>query len=99
MAFGITRDEMNKWKHEVKLGRISFLTHYWLEPRFSGIRTITKVGCADLEKLTLWCLDNGLNPANIHRREDFPHYDLIGLKQREILYKEKQWLQIERFSI
>lgn len=99
MAFGIDREELNRWKRNVSQGKISFLTHYWLEPRFPGIRTVTKVGCSDLDKLSAWCVENGLNTDYIHRRKTYPHYDLIGSKQKEILYKEQLWDQIQRFKI
>lgn len=99
MAFGVNREELNRWKRNVTQGKISFLTHYWLEPRFPGIHTVTKVGCSDLDKLSAWCVENGLNTKYIHRRESYPHYDLIGTKQKEILYKEQLWDQIQRFKI
>lgn len=62
MAFGITRQELMAWKREVSRGEIAFLTHYWLDDRFPGITTVTKVGCSDLDKLRLWCNHNGLDP-------------------------------------
>ncbi|GIP20740.1 MULTISPECIES: hypothetical protein [Paenibacillus] len=99
MAFGINRQELNEWKDQIRQGNIAFLTHYWLEPRFPGITTVTKVGCADLDKLTAWCVQNGLNPKYIHNRQPYPHYDLIGLKQQSILQKEQMWDQIERFKL
>jgi hypothetical protein len=99
MAFGISRSELNRWKGEVLKGNIAFLTHYWKEPRFPGVTTVTKVGCADLELLTQWSVSNGLNAKYIHYRTHYPHYDLIGPKQKEILYKEKLWDHIHRFNI
>ncbi|TVY08927.1 hypothetical protein [Paenibacillus cremeus] len=99
MAFGIKRSELTQWKEAVSRGEIAFLTHFWLEPRFPGITTVTKVGCADLDRLAAWCQANGLNPNYIHRREPFPHFDLIGPKQIEILKKERLWDQLERFRL
>jgi len=99
MAFGISRAELNRWKEKVALGEIAFLTHYWVEPRFPGIRTVTKVGCSNLKTLAAWCRANGLNPAYIHKRDRYPHFDLIGPKQKEILIKEGLWEQIEKFGI
>jgi len=99
MAFGITRTEMEAWKSKVSQGEIAFLTHYWVEARFPGIRTVTKVGCSNQDKLAAWCRENGLSPAYIHNREPFPHFDLIGPKQKEILAKEGLWSHIERFRI
>ncbi|MEK3881658.1 hypothetical protein [Paenibacillus sp. PL2-23] len=99
MAFGINRTELKEWKAAVARGEIAYLTHYWLDPRFPGIRTVTKVGCSDLEKLAAWCRGNGLNPAYIHKREQYPHFDLIGDKQADILRKEGLYRHIERFHM
>lgn len=99
MAFGIGREELNRWKKTVSEGRIAFLTHYWLDPRFPGITTVTKVGCADLNRLADWCRENGLPPEYIHNRSPFPHFDLIGPKQAEILRREEQWEQLRRFRL
>ena len=99
MAFGIDRDELQRWKERVAGGEIAFLTHYWFEPRFPDYRTVTKVGCADLSRLAHWCEANGLNPRYIHRRQPYPHFDLIGPRQREILQREQQWQQLRRFGM
>ncbi|WP_199614304.1 hypothetical protein [Paenibacillus alkalitolerans] len=99
MAFGIDREELNEWKREVSKGNIAFLTHYWLHPRFPEVKTVTKVGCADLERLKEWLVSYGLNPAYIHARDRYPHFDLIGPKQKQILMLEQQWDQINRFKL
>jgi len=99
MAFGVTREEIARWKERVLRGEISFLTHYWIDPRFPHCRTVTKVGCADVEKLAGWCQAYGLNPRHIHLRGQFPHFDLLGPRQREILEAERQWEQIRRFRL
>ncbi|MNI76925.1 hypothetical protein D3C73_1331840 [compost metagenome] len=99
MAFGVKKEELNRWKQAVLNGEIAFLTHYWLDPRFPGITTVTKVGCSDLERLAAWCRDNGLPPRYIHNRSPFPHFDLIGEKQPEILKREGQWEQLRRFKL
>lgn len=99
MAFGITREELTQWKEAVTRGEIAFITHFWLEPRFPGINTVTKVGCTNLERLSEWCTANGLDPKYIHNRDPFPHFDLIGSKQIEILKKERLWDQLERFRL
>ncbi|AJY73350.1 hypothetical protein [Paenibacillus beijingensis] len=99
MAFGLKRDELNRWKERVASGEIAFLTHYWHDPRFPDARTVTKVGCCDLSKLSGWCERNGLNPRYIHDRALFPHFDLVGPKQVEILTREKQWDQLRRFRL
>jgi len=99
MAFGIDRSELEHWKRQVAGGEIAYLTHYWYEPRFPDCRTVTKVGCADLPRLQAWCRENGLNPKYIHRRQPYPHFDLIGPKQREILLRERQWRQLRKFGL
>jgi hypothetical protein len=99
MAFGITREELIKWKEAVRSGEIAFLTHFWYEPRFSQFKTVTKVGCSNLERLSEWCTTNNLNPKYIHNRPPFPHFDLIGPRQKEILQKERMWHQLERFGM
>ncbi len=99
MAFGISRTELNEWKRRVARGEIAYLTHYWQDERFPGITTVTKVGCADMARLTAWCVQHGLNPRYIHARRPFPHFDLIGPRQREILRQERQWEQLERFRL
>lgn len=99
MAFGLKRDELQNWKKNVHAGEIAFLTHYWLDSRFPGCTTVTKVGCKDITKLMQWGDQYGLSPEWIHQDEDYPHYDLFGERQRDILVAEKQWNQLERFDI
>lgn len=99
MAFGINRAELTAWKSAVNRGEIAYLTHFWLEPRFPGVRTVTKVGCADRDRLIAWCITHGLDPKYIHQRSSFPHFDLIGPKQVQILQEEGLWNQIERFGL
>jgi hypothetical protein len=89
MAFGIKRKELLEWKQKVAAGQIAFLTHYWLDDRFPESNTVTKVGCCDLDKLIRWGAQYGLKPEWIDgRNKAFPHYDLIGKRQVEILTKE-----------
>ncbi|KAA0546826.1 hypothetical protein FZW96_12570 [Bacillus sp. BGMRC 2118] len=100
MAFGIKREELNTWKEKVKSGKeIVFLTHYWLHPSFPGIKTVTKAGCADLNMLEEWGRKYGLKPEWIHKREEFPHFDLIGDMQVDILLEEGITDQVKRFSL
>jgi hypothetical protein len=99
MAFGITRDELNQWKEAVSRGRIAYLTHFWFDPRFPEYNTVTKVGCSNLDRLTDWCITNGLPPKYIHNRSPFPHFDLIGPKQKDILLQNDLSEQLERFNI
>lgn len=60
MAFGIKRVDVVAWKQEIDQGQIAFLTHYWLDDRFPGCKTVTKVGCNDLERLAEWGKKYGL---------------------------------------
>jgi hypothetical protein len=99
VAFGISRQELKKWKEQAARGEIAFLTHYWVDPRFPGIRTVTKVGCADVGKLADWCRKNGLNPRYIHMRDDYPHFDLLGPEQKKVLMQEGLRDHIERFRL
>lgn len=99
MAFGIKRAELETWKSGVEAGKIMFLTHYWLDPRFPGCRTVTKVGCANLARLQDWCRKHGLDPRYIHRRERYPHLDLFGPLQKRVLVAEGLFDHIRRFGL
>lgn len=99
MAFGINRTQLIQWKRSVEAGQIAFLTHYWLDERFPGIRTVTKVGCADIGKLKQWCISHNLNPAYIHYRDRYPHFDLLGREQLRILKAEGLQEQIDHFGL
>lgn len=94
MAFGIRRKDLNEWKRKIDSGEIAFLTHYWYDDRFPEAKTVTKVGCSDLEKLVEWGKEYGLKPEWIHhRKEGYSHFDLIGFKEKEILWAEGQFLE------
>src|SRR5690625_2844732 len=99
MAFGIDRKELEIWKKRVKNGEIAFLTHFWIDDRFPKCYTVTKVGCNDLNKLINWGKTYELQKEWIHHRKKFPHFDLFGAKQKEILIKEHMWEHIERFKL
>ncbi|MBM7645213.1 hypothetical protein JOD45_001424 [Scopulibacillus daqui] len=99
MAFGLKRQELNEWKRKVLDGEIAFITHYWYDPRFPDCHTVTKVGCINLEKLAMWGRKYGLKPEWIDSREDYPHYDLLGEKQINILNHEGYADHIERFNL
>ncbi|MFZ3577728.1 hypothetical protein [Virgibacillus sp. DJP39] len=99
MAFGLKRKELHQWKNSVKNGEISFLTHYWQDDRFPGCYTVTKVGCNDRKKLISWGKQYQLQENWIHADKDFPHFDLFGEKQIEILLEENQLEQIEKFNL
>jgi hypothetical protein len=98
MAFGLTKQELRRWKHQVKNGEIAFLTHYWLDDRYPNARSVTKVGCCNIDELTRWGEKYGLKKEWIHQRKDgFPHFDLLGDIQYEILVKEGLHEHITRF--
>ncbi|RDW17741.1 hypothetical protein [Oceanobacillus chungangensis] len=99
MAFGIKREELVTWKENVKSGKIDFLTHYWQDDRFPDSTTVTKVGCNDIEKLISWGKKYGLQENWIDRKEQYPHYDLFGVHQEEVLRKEGKWEQLNRFNL
>lgn len=91
MAFGIKREELREWKKKIDRGEIAFLTHYWVDDRFPGCKTVTKVGCKDLTILAEWGLKYGLKKEWIHIRQDgYSHFDLIGEKEKEILAMENK---------
>ncbi|HWO95260.1 MAG TPA: hypothetical protein VNM45_02745 [Bacillus sp. (in: firmicutes)] len=98
MAFGIKRKELQLWKSKVKRGEIAFITHYWLDERFPGMRTVTKVGCADIERLIEWGEKYGIPARYIHHRSQYPHFDLLGERQIEILTAENLLEQLKRFE-
>ncbi|MBB6452803.1 hypothetical protein HNQ94_001249 [Salirhabdus euzebyi] len=99
MAFGVKREELNNWKSEVNKGNIAFLTHYWLDDRFPNSTSVTKVGCSDMSKLEQWGKRYGLRPEWIHKDEKYPHFDLFGKFQKDILEAEGLEEQLERFNI
>lgn len=99
MAFGIKRQELERWKQGVNAGTISFLTHYWIDERFPGCSTVTKVGCCDLDKLEAWGKQYGLRREWMDLRGEYPHFDLFGDRQREILEREgqlDQWTKLQK---
>lgn len=99
MAFGINRKELEEWKQAVKEGEIAFLTHYWLDDRFPNCRTVTKVGCSDLEKLKKWGKSYGLKPEWIDHKDNYPHFDLFDHIQLTVLEKEELQSHITRFKL
>lgn len=99
MAFGIRKQELNEWKDNVQSGEIAFITHYWLDPRFPQCKTVTKVGCSNIQKLADWGKQYGLKREWIHERDQYPHFDLLGDKQLQILHKENCLEQIRRFGL
>ncbi|WP_332634084.1 hypothetical protein [Halalkalibacter flavus] len=88
MAFGLKRRTLIEWKQLAEQGEIAFLTHFWIDERFPGCTSVTKVACADISKLESWGARYGLKPEWIHRRDKYPHFDLLGERQKEILRKE-----------
>ncbi|NCU18546.1 hypothetical protein [Pallidibacillus pasinlerensis] len=89
MAFGITRNQLNEWKRKIDAGEIAFLTHYWYDERFPDVKTVTKVGCKDIDKLVQWGKKYGLKKEWIdYRKEGYSHFDLIGEWEKRILEAE-----------
>ena len=89
MAFGISRKDLENWKKDIDRGKIAFLTHYWLDDRFPGCKTVTKAGCSDLEQLAAWGRQYGLKEEWIHIRKDgYSHFDLLGDTEIRILEAE-----------
>lgn len=99
MAFGIDRKELKEWKDRVKEGEIAILTHYWLDERFPKSSTVTKVGCANISKLKKWGERYGLPVEWIDYKDNYPHYDLFGDIQIEVLEKEGKKEQLIRFNL
>lgn len=99
MAFGIKRHELLNWKKQVTEGHIAFLTHFWLHPRYPEITTVTKAGCSNVDRLVDWGRSYELKKEWIHFHDEFPHFDLIGDKQKEILHKEELWEHLKRFKV
>ncbi|WP_027963291.1 hypothetical protein [Halalkalibacillus halophilus] len=98
MAFGIKKEELRMWKSKVQKGEIAFITHFWIDERFPTMNTVTKVGCNDLDRLINWGKKYGLKASWIHRDEKYPHFDLIGSFQRDILKAEGKLEQLERLE-
>lgn len=99
MAFGINRQELRAWKQTVAAGQIAFLTHYWLDDRFPDCKTVTKAGCANIEKLVAWGKQYGLKREWIDMRDDYPHFDLFGKYEKNILLAEGYKDQLKRFNL
>ncbi|MBD7985921.1 hypothetical protein H9649_15215 [Sporosarcina sp. Sa2YVA2] len=99
MAFGIDREELRKWKLSVRSGDMAFLTHYWLDDRFPGCKTVTKAGCVNVEKLMEWGKTYGLKPEWIDYKPGYPHFDLFGNVELQVLHDEGLEEQIARFNL
>lgn len=99
MAFGIKRTELIEWKNRVLQGEIAIITHYWYDKRFPQYATVTKVGCNNMLKLKQWGQKYQLRPEWIDHHKKYPHFDLFGELQINVLFHEKQFIQIKRFSL
>lgn len=99
MAFGLKRAELIAWKEKVSRGEIAFLTHYWEDDRFPACHTVTKVGCNDLHTLISWGKQYQLKAAWIDHHQVYPHFDLFGRTQLNILKKEGLYDHIKRFNL
>ncbi|MBM7649250.1 hypothetical protein JOC78_002203 [Bacillus ectoiniformans] len=100
MAFGIKKSELMEWKRKIDQGEIAFLTHYWLDERFKECKTVTKVGCSDVDKLIKWGEKYGLQKEWIdYRQKGYSHFDLLGERQRLILEEEGLLDHLSRFKL
>ncbi|MGD6816036.1 hypothetical protein ACQCVE_03040 [Metabacillus sp. 113a] len=99
MAFGIKREDLQQWKRAVARGEIAFLTHFWQDDRFPEAKSVTKAGCSDIRKLADWGKGFGLQEQWIDSRSDFPHFDLMGAKQAEVLMHYKMYKTMQKFKI
>lgn len=97
MAFGISRTELVEWKRRIEAGEMAILTHYWLDPRFPNSTSVTKVGCQDTKRLAEWGRRYSLKEAWIDHKEDYPHFDLFGDIQEQVLVDEGLVDQYTRF--
>lgn len=88
MAFGVTKTELKLWKKEANNEQIAFLTHYWYDQRFPENKTVTKAACSDIKKLAAWGRKYQLKEEWIHVDNHFPHFDLIGKVEKDILLAE-----------
>ncbi|PZX07486.1 hypothetical protein C7437_101603 [Psychrobacillus insolitus] len=98
MAFGITRTELYAWKAKVEREEIAFLTHYWIDDRFPGCKTVTKVGCANVSTLIEWGRQYDLKEEWIDHKEAYPHFDLFGSHEYAIMKNEGLLEQLNRFK-
>lgn len=79
----------HRMETKIDAGEIAFLTHYWYDERFPNAKTVTKVGCNDLNKLVQWGKKYGLKKEWIdYRAEGYSHFDLIGEWEIRILKAE-----------
>jgi hypothetical protein len=97
MAFGISKLQLQSWKDNVKAGEIAFLTHFWIDKRFPNEKSVTKVGCSDLNSLIRWGSKYGLKAEWVHDRVLYPHFDLIGERQRYIMKQEGRFNELKKF--
>ena len=93
------RNKEFPWGMLIILFPVFNLTHYWLDDRFPGCKTVTKVGCSNLDKLIAWGKRYDLKKEWIHLDPDYPHFDLFGDTQKKILVAEDKWDHIEKFRL
>src|SRR5699024_7454674 len=98
MAFGIKKDELKAWKAKVEKGEIAFITHFWEDARFPNSTSVTKVCCSNIDKLIAWGKQYDLKARWIDYSH-YPHFDLFGDKQKEILKQEGFLDQMQKFNI
>ncbi|PSL51330.1 hypothetical protein B0H94_101244 [Salsuginibacillus halophilus] len=99
MAFGISKEELSAWKRKAERGEIAIITHFWRDDRFPNMRTVTKAACSDRQALVAWGQAYGLKSQWIHDRAPYPHFDLFGDWQCDILKAEGLEAHMYRFNI
>ena len=98
MAFGINKEELMNWKKKVEQGEVAILTHFWLDKRFPDCTSVTKVGCNNIKTLEEWGRQYNLQPNWIHQNR-YPHFDLFGERQKQVLLQEGMYQHIKRFNL
>src|SRR5699024_11705557 len=106
MAFGINREQLERWKEQVVKGEIAVITHYWEDERFPGCTSVTKVGCSNLEKLKEWGETYKLKSTWIDRKStrlNSSHvsisYAVFCLKKKSCTCSEKRWWKYRTNSV
>jgi len=98
VAFGVSKEELKQWRQKADRGEVAFLTHYWYDARFPEYKTVTKAACCDRRTLIQWGRKYGLKPQWIHTDNHYPHYDLIGTTEKEILTAEGQSAKLTKLQ-
>ena len=66
---------------------------------FRVVKPLRKPGALTLKNWVRWGERYGLKREWIDMRDDYPHFDLFGEHEREILVKEGLSAQLKRFDL